>query len=61
VQGFVRSVRKQKHFAFAEITDGSTIQSLQAVLTPDQASRYFYISISSRHNAIYSGEGAHED
>ncbi|PGH12378.1 asparagine-tRNA ligase [Helicocarpus griseus UAMH5409] len=37
VQGFIRSVRKQKRFAFAEISDGSTIKSLQAILTPDQA------------------------
>ncbi|OAX85146.1 asparagine-tRNA ligase [Emergomyces africanus] len=37
VQGFVRSVRKQKRFAFAEISDGSTIKSVQAILTPGQA------------------------
>ncbi|OJD16663.1 asparagine-tRNA ligase [Emergomyces pasteurianus Ep9510] len=37
VQGFVRSVRKQKRFAFAEISDGSTIKSVQAILTPAQA------------------------
>ncbi|KAL1967574.1 hypothetical protein VTN77DRAFT_3089 [Rasamsonia byssochlamydoides] len=37
VLGFIRSVRKQKRFAFAEISDGSTIRSLQAILTPDQA------------------------
>ncbi|ODH12749.1 asparagine-tRNA ligase [Paracoccidioides brasiliensis] len=37
IQGFVRSVRKQKQFAFAEISDGSTIKSVQAILTPGQA------------------------
>lgn len=37
LKGFIRSVRKQKRFAFAEISDGSTVQSLQAILTPDQA------------------------
>ncbi|KAN0070036.1 hypothetical protein V8E54_011617 [Elaphomyces granulatus] len=37
IHGFVRSVRKQKRFAFVEISDGSTSQSLQAILTPDQA------------------------
>ncbi|KAH8693021.1 hypothetical protein BGW36DRAFT_325622 [Talaromyces proteolyticus] len=37
VSGLIRSVRKQKRFAFAEISDGSTVQSLQAILTPDQA------------------------
>ncbi|KLJ08500.1 asparaginyl-tRNA synthetase [Blastomyces silverae] len=39
VQGFIRSVRKQKRFAFAEISDGSTIKSVQAILTPGQAAR----------------------
>ncbi|EPS30024.1 hypothetical protein PDE_04974 [Penicillium oxalicum 114-2] len=37
VSGFVRSVRKQKRFAFAEISDGSTIEPLQAILKPAQA------------------------
>ncbi|KAH2345824.1 hypothetical protein KXW91_006273 [Aspergillus fumigatus] len=37
INGFVRSVRKQKRFAFAEITDGSTIEPLQAFLKPAQA------------------------
>jgi len=40
VQGFIRSVRKQKRFAFAEITDGSTVQPLQAILKPEQAAEY---------------------
>ena len=40
IHGFVRSVRKQKRFAFVEISDGSTSQSLQAILTPDQATEY---------------------
>ncbi|KAL1990640.1 hypothetical protein VTN49DRAFT_6479 [Thermomyces lanuginosus] len=37
IKGFIRSVRKQKRFAFAEISDGSTVKSLQAILTPEQA------------------------
>jgi asparaginyl-tRNA synthetase len=37
VDGFVRSIRKQKRVAFATIGDGSTISALQAVLTPEQA------------------------
>ncbi|KKZ59827.1 asparaginyl-tRNA synthetase [[Emmonsia] crescens] len=37
VQGFIRSVRKQKRIAFAEISDGSTIKTVQAILTPGQA------------------------
>ena len=37
VQGWVRSVRKQKRIAFAVVSDGSTIDSLQAVLKPEHA------------------------
>lgn len=37
VNGYVRSIRKQKRVAFAAIGDGSTIESLQAVLKPEQA------------------------
>ncbi|PGH18645.1 asparagine-tRNA ligase [Polytolypa hystricis UAMH7299] len=38
VKGTIRSVRKQKRFAFAEISDGSTVVPLQAILTPADAS-----------------------
>ena len=37
VRGTVRTIRKQKHRAFLEIGDGSSVHSLQAVLDPDQA------------------------
>ncbi|KAL9027772.1 MAG: hypothetical protein Q9196_003754 [Gyalolechia fulgens] len=37
IVGAVRTIRKQKHRAFVEIGDGSSVQSLQAVLNPDQA------------------------
>lgn len=37
VNGWIRSVRKQKRIAFAALGDGSTIDSLQAVLKPEQA------------------------
>ncbi|KAF3490957.1 asparaginyl-tRNA synthetase [Arthroderma uncinatum] len=37
VQGHVRFLRKQKRFAFAHISDGSSLQSIQVVLTPEQA------------------------
>lgn len=40
INGFVRSVRKQKRFAFAEISDGSTVAPLQAILKPAQAAEY---------------------
>lgn len=37
VAGSIRTVRKQKHLSFVELGDGSTVQSLQAVLEPSQA------------------------
>lgn len=37
LKGFVRSVRKQKRIAFAAVGDGSSLQTVQAVLTPEQA------------------------
>lgn len=40
VVGSVRTIRKQKHRAFLEIGDGSTVHNLQAVLNPDQAQGY---------------------
>lgn len=40
LNGFIRSVRKQKRFAFAEISDGSTVKPLQAILNPSQAAEY---------------------
>jgi hypothetical protein len=40
VHGYIRSVRKQKNIAFAALGDGSTLDPLQVVLTPDQAQQY---------------------
>ena len=40
IKGFVRSVRKQKRWAFAQISDGSTVRPVQAILTPEQAAPY---------------------
>ncbi|KAK5114338.1 hypothetical protein LTR62_002590 [Meristemomyces frigidus] len=37
VYGWVRSLRRQKRVAFVALGDGSTLESLQAVLKPDQA------------------------
>lgn len=39
VTGWVRSVRRQKRVAFAVVGDGSTVDSLQAVLKPEDASK----------------------
>lgn len=47
VNGFIRSVRKQKRFAFAEISDGSTIEPVQAILKPAQAAGYVLPTLSS--------------
>ena len=40
VTGWVRSVRQQKRVAFAAVSDGSTVDSLQAVLRPEDAAEY---------------------
>lgn len=37
LNGFVRSVRKQKRVAFAAVGDGSSLQTVQVVLNPEQA------------------------
>lgn len=37
VNGWIRTVRKQRRKAFAEIGDGSSLSGLQAILDPDQA------------------------
>lgn len=34
LRGFVRSIRKQKRIAFAEISDGSTVKNVQAIFEP---------------------------
>ena len=39
VNGRVRSVRRQKTRAFASIGDGTSLEPLQAVLTPEQAEK----------------------
>lgn len=37
VNGYIRTVRKQKRVAFAALGDGSTLQTVQAVLPPQLA------------------------
>lgn len=39
VNGFIRSIRNQKQRSFANVGDGTTTKSLQAILTPEQAAR----------------------
>jgi len=51
VNGFVRSIRKQKRVAFAAIGDGSTLESLQAVLSPEQANMYMSSAARMRGSA----------
>lgn len=46
--GSVRTVRKQKRHAFVELGDGSTSQSLQAILKPSQAEGYALIVANQR-------------
>ncbi|KAL4921863.1 hypothetical protein BDW62DRAFT_97801 [Aspergillus aurantiobrunneus] len=40
LHGSIRSVRKQKRFAFAEISDGSAVEAVQTILKPAQAAEY---------------------
>jgi len=40
VNGFIRSIRNQKQMSFASIGDGSSLEPLQALLTPEQAKRF---------------------
>lgn len=42
VQGWVRSLRKQKKVAFVAVGDGSTTTNLQATMPPDQATHLSY-------------------
>lgn len=39
INGFVRSIRNQKMRSFASIGDGSSLEPMQALLTPAQAQR----------------------
>jgi hypothetical protein len=39
VNGFIRSIRNQKQRSFAAIGDGSSLEPLQALLTPEQAQK----------------------
>jgi aspartyl/asparaginyl-tRNA synthetase len=39
LNGFVRTIRKQKRVAFAAIGDGTSLEAVQAVLTPEQAGK----------------------
>lgn len=44
INGFIRSIRSQKKWTFASIGDGSSLEPLQALLTPEQAQRYLLCS-----------------
>ncbi|KAF2641408.1 asparaginyl-tRNA synthetase [Massarina eburnea CBS 473.64] len=63
LNGFVRSVRKQKRVAFAAIGDGSSLQTVQAVLTPEQAdglSTGMAVAIGGRWTPSRGSEQSHE-
>ncbi len=40
VNGMIKSIRKQKHGAFAHLTDGSCFQAIQVVLDPHLATQW---------------------
>jgi hypothetical protein len=59
IQGWVRSVRRQKQLAFIEVCDGSTSSAIQIVLPPASlpAELFMGSSISVRlslHDAMYN-------
>ncbi|KAL4796860.1 asparaginyl-tRNA synthetase [Aspergillus venezuelensis] len=64
INGFIRSIRKQKRIAFAEISDGSALQQIQAILKPEQATELSTgtaIEISGNWKACPPGkEQSHE-
>ena len=39
VNGFIRSIRNQKKMSFASVGDGSSLEPLQAILTPALSER----------------------
>jgi hypothetical protein len=45
IKGWVRSVRKQKKFAFLDIYDGSCLQGLQAIITDEFSDAFQRISL----------------
>lgn len=50
LNGFVRSVRKQKRVAFAAVGDGSSLKTVQVVLAPEQASQS--VNLARTHTSI---------
>ncbi|CEL57978.1 asparaginyl-tRNA synthetase [Rhizoctonia solani AG-1 IB] len=54
--GFVRSIRKQKHVAFADISDGSTPFPLQAVIESDKFEPDIVHRITSGSNLKLTGK-----
>ena len=49
VSGWIKSIRQQKRVAFAELTDGSTSDSLQVVLDPQDAASFVFRLRGERH------------
>ncbi|KAF1928810.1 putative asparaginyl-tRNA synthetase Slm5 [Didymella exigua CBS 183.55] len=63
VHGYVRSVRKQKRIAFAVIGDGSTLSTVQAVLSPQLAedlSTGAAVTVTGKWTPSPGGKQSHE-
>lgn len=43
VQGHVQSIRRQKARCFAAISDGSSLQTLQAIISPENSQKWALI------------------
>lgn len=57
LRGFVRSIRKQKRIAFAQISDGSTVKNVQAVFEPGKQYAFSSLIAFSRSSNPHLGEG----
>ncbi|KAI7236051.1 asparaginyl-tRNA synthetase [Hortaea werneckii] len=63
VFGWVRSVRKQKKIGFAAVGDGSTVESVQAVLKPEDAAKLSTgaaVKLSGSWQASQGSKQSHE-
>jgi aspartyl/asparaginyl-tRNA synthetase len=50
LSGTIKTIRKQKHGAFAHVTDGSCLQPVQVVLDPELAGPY--VSLGTRESVV---------
>jgi len=54
VTGFVQSIRTQKRVAFAALSDGSSLEPVQVVMSPVHAERYVHGSMEAKNITLNS-------